>query len=124
MRGIQWRDQTADTPDSFTLPSAGTIRLIGKPTVNITAALVARVALKPTHASTNAADFLFNDWHEGIAHGAKARLMAVADKPWTNPQAALFHERMYKSAITRAHARTLKGNSNMSLMALPVRLGR
>ena len=124
VRGLQWQDQTADTPDSFTLPNPDTVRLIGIPTVNIASALVARVALKPTQTANDAADFLFNDWHEGISHGAKSRLMAVPDKEWSNPAAALYHVGRYKSALTNGRAKALKGNSDMTLMALPVRLGR
>jgi hypothetical protein len=124
MRGFQWRTQTSDTPDSFTLPDPGTMRLIGIPTANIAAALVARVALKPTQTATDASDFLFNDWHEEIGHGAKARLMAIPNKEWSNPNAVLYHVNQYKSALTRGRTKALKGNSDMSLMANPVRLGR
>lgn len=74
-------------------------------------------ALKPTRASTAFPSQIYERYIEAIAHGAKARIMAIPKKPYSDPQSAAYHgdkfigwcgEAMIKSARgkTRAPLRT------------------
>ena len=69
------------------------------------------VSLKPLKTVTSLPDILYHDWYQTIAAGAKAKLMIMSEKPWSNAnlavvQADLF-EKGVKKAIRKALAKTL-----------------
>ena len=68
------------------------------------------VTLKPTRQSTTGPDFLCEDWLEEIAHGAKARLMAMAQRPWANPDMVRYHRREFINGWIEARIRDAKSN--------------
>lgn len=63
-----------------------------------------RVALRPTLASTafDPSSLFCNDFYSEILHGAKARLMASPDKPYTDLKLAEFHAKNWLAGINRA----------------------
>jgi hypothetical protein len=71
--------------------------------------LVLHVALKPDRASTSGPDFLYNDYYEQIAAGAKARLMGMTGKPWSNPTMAVANAGIFDAAIIKANTRQAHG---------------
>jgi hypothetical protein len=70
-----------------------------------------RVALKPTRKATTFDDILFEDYAEGIAHGAKYRLLGMANKPWTNGPAAASALSLFNAAVNVARNRAARGNT-------------
>lgn len=79
------------------------------PAPDVTREVTLTVALKPTRDSPRGPDFLFNDYYEGIAAGAKSRLMLMKDKPWTDAQQgaaymAFFNEKVDEAALRREKA--------------------
>lgn len=65
-------------------------------------ALTMKVALKPSRASTSIDAWLFEQYLEAIAHGAKWKLMAMPKKPWSDGATAMYHKTAFDSAIDGA----------------------
>jgi len=80
--------------------------------------------LKPTRASVDGPDFLFNDWLEPIAHGAKARLKAMKGRGWYDPASLKFHRRQFiNEGWVEARIRDAKSNAQGSTKAAPQEYG-
>ena len=47
---------------------------------------------------------------EGIAHGVKARLFAMPNKPWSNPALVDFHQHKFNNAKADAKAAVIIGD--------------
>ncbi len=107
-----WRVYTQDRPEVFHQPTRSSIRLIGIPTTAITAGLEAKVALRPTHDATTVDDRLRDEFHEQIGRGAKARLLAMPEKNWTDLKMAAYYLTKFESEdIPDAEARGLRNHS-------------
>lgn len=59
------------------------------PTPDAVYATRIELATRPTRAAASLANDLFDLWLEPIIEGAKARLMAIPDQPFTNPRIAI-----------------------------------
>lgn len=77
--------------------------------------LTLRVALKPTRASTEIEDLVFEDYAETIAHGAAFRLMSSVGKPYTNLDMAAVHKSLFEQGLNVARHRALHGNTRVDL---------
>lgn len=82
---------------------------------NATGNLRIEAALKPSRASTSFPTWIFERYVETIAHGAKARLMCIAKKPYTDLQACAYHEGMYNSLVAEAKVRASRANTRAPL---------
>lgn len=65
-------------------------------------ALVVRASYVPKTNATTLPDFLGQRHIEGVASGAKARLMAMPGTPWSNPELASYYRAMYDQSILNA----------------------
>lgn len=88
------------SPDSFVPVPAAT----GGPWT-----MIMRVALKPTRDSAQGPDFLFNDYLDAVALGAKARMFMMRDKPWTDDRRASGDYAMFLDKCLDAKVRAAKG---------------
>ncbi|MFP4036997.1 MAG: hypothetical protein ACLFUE_05705 [Desulfobacteraceae bacterium] len=66
-----------------------------------------RVALRPTIGFTEVPDFIYEDWRDVIASGAKHRLLAMRGKPWYAPRDAEGHRMDYRRGVQRASSRVV-----------------
>jgi hypothetical protein len=98
-------------PTVYFQPDPATIRLVPTPTQTMTGNIVVRVAVKPTRAATAAPDWLMEDWFEALCAGAKARLMQVPKKAWSEPNLALYYRRQFETACRKAHAEALRDST-------------
>lgn len=58
------------------------------------------VACKPARLDTyDVPDFIVSDWGMTIRNGAKGRLLAMPNRPWSDPKAAEFYERRFRGEI-------------------------
>lgn len=80
-------------------------------------AITMRIALKPTRSSTTIDDKIFEEYLEVIANGAKARLMLMPSKPYTNPDLAGVNNALFQQGINAAKQRANRGfvRSDMSV---------
>lgn len=100
--GANWITATG-TPLRYLQEDTASVRLVPIPTTAVSGGLVLRAVLRPSLASTGfSTDWVFDGWGEAIASGAKARLLALPGKPWSNPELALYHDSLYRKAVGRA----------------------
>lgn len=100
----------------YTQKDFGTVSFLPIPDQRYVNAITMRVALVPTRDSTSFEDFLFEQWGEFIACGAKARLMLNPGKPYTNIEAATVNQGRYMTALNDARQRAIRGNVRSDLM--------
>jgi hypothetical protein len=74
------------------------------------------VALAPTRKSTGIETFIYDLYSEGIAAGAKARLMAMPSKPFTDLNASMMYRAQFSAVISDAKWRTKKSLASSNLM--------
>lgn len=91
----------------YTQDSQGLLLIAGVPTVNGSMDVLGSLA--PTLASTGIDSVMAEDHYEALIHGAKARLMAIPQKPWSDPPLAAYHANAFESAISTANVGSAKG---------------
>lgn len=64
--------------------------------------IVASAVFLPSDDITEVEDAFYDRWGKAIESGAKAELMMMVGKPWTNPQMAGIHARIFDAAINSA----------------------
>lgn len=110
--GKSWRTQEGE-PKVYYMDDPKTIRFALTPSKAYTAYI--GVILKPTPDSTQAPDYIYDQYHETIAKGAIAKLLDMNGRPWYSPDKAALDKRKYNNmkaeirvAATRSHTRTAK----------------
>lgn len=103
--------------DAYTSEARGTIKLIYPSNGQ---AIAVKATLEPLITAVTLPDLLL-EYIEGLASGAKYRLMIQPGKPWSSPDLAVFHKRMFDEAIGAAFAQQAHGRSVRSLEVKPVR---
>lgn len=76
------------------------------------------ISFKPTQDATTLDDDLYNDNLEAIAHGAKARLMAMPGKDWSNPQLSAYHKNEFEKAKRKQKAEVLNAYTRFSTLTV------
>ena len=108
---LVWQVNTATKPDTIMMLDTVNCRLYPIPEVAIANSLVVGLILKPSRASTGVPDWIYEQYAEAIAHGAKARLMGMKGRSWYSPEEGIDEQGDFDLAITDATIRTNKGNS-------------
>jgi hypothetical protein len=96
-------------PRKFLRNSPDTISFYPVPTADEAAAMTGTVALAPSRTSSGIEKFIFENWLEVIAHGAKAKLFVMNNVPWRNPQLGTYHQGYFDSACAATKLRVQKG---------------
>lgn len=104
-------DVSQADPRQYLQKDERTVSLFPIPKESASNALTMRVALKPTRTATAFEDVLFQDYAEIIAHGAKYRLLGMANKPWTNGPAASSALTLFNAGVNVARQRASRGNT-------------
>jgi hypothetical protein len=97
------------TPKYYLQKDERSITVWQLPDKKYTNGLTMRVALKPTRASTEVEDVVFEDYVETIAAGALMRLMMSPGKAYTNPDLAAVHKAIFTQGINTARQRASHG---------------
>lgn len=98
-----WRFGLAGTPEAVTQMQPDQFSVLPQPTS--TTAIVLSVVLVPTRDATEGPDFLFDEFYDVLCAGAKARLMLMKDKPWSNPALGAGYAAFTAKAISQARLR-------------------
>jgi len=108
---------TASTapPKAYTQKDFSSVSFLPIPNQTYTNSITMRVALVPLRDSTQFDDFLYEQWGEYIACGAKARLMLNPGKPYSNPDSAAVNQARYTTALNDARQRAIRGNVRSDL---------
>lgn len=79
--------------------------------------LVLNCLLQPAESATGIEDYLYAAHARAIATGAKAMLMAMNGRPYSNPAEAVKKEAQFNEAIAAARLRSAKAYSSAPLRA-------
>lgn len=110
--GVNWRTDV-NLPTRWYMPDDETIGIVQASSIAGNLRLLA--ALKPTRASTTFPTLLYERYIETIAHGAKARLMLIPKKPYTDKELGTYHQNMFNGLIGEARIRVARSNSRAPL---------
>jgi hypothetical protein len=94
-------DTATGQPMFFTQRDAGILTLAKVPSTSITGGLLVTISKIPLYAGAGVDDATAS-WAESIGAGAKARLMRMPKKPWSNPALAERYERYYDQELAAA----------------------
>lgn len=112
--GVAWRTTLTNTPEHFlSVVDRSTIRPV--PTPSAAGSLVVTVSQTLTRAATDCPDWILQRDVDGIADGAKARLFAMSDKPWSDPGAAGYRQSRFDEAIGQANGSRARGHTRARL---------
>ena len=113
---LRWQDDTG-LPTNYLAYDYATLRLYPIPdrvsTLNIT------IALTPAKNATGVEDFIYDLYSEQLAAGAKARLMLIPNKPYTDQNTSREYRAQFSAAITDAKWRAHKSLTNAQLQMAP-----
>lgn len=113
--------ETNSSPRGFTQYADNTLTLIPPPSVALTAGLTMKLAIVPDLTATGVEDWIGGKWFRDIAAGAKAELMGMADKPWSNATRAKDCRAQFEAAKTRA---TIEANRGLTRATSQIQLKR
>ena len=109
----RWKTDTGSI-SGYQMVGENTLRVYRIPDADGT--LYVTVALAPTIKSTGVETFVHNLYSEGIAAGAKARLMAMPGKPFSAPDSSNMYRAQFSSAISDAKWRARKSMVSSNLI--------
>lgn len=107
--GRGWRSLTGG-PTSVFMLTPETVRFATIPTERYAATLGAH--MKPTPDSYEAPSFIFNQYIDTVAAGAKAKLLNMKGRAWYDPGAAAVEEANFKNMKQDVRNSATKGNTN------------
>lgn len=93
-----WGTHTAEAPRVFTQVRPDRIHLWPIPDVNAENALLAQVTVTPTPDAAGLEDWIADHYADDIACGVKARLMAMANRPWTDSERSAYYRTLFERA--------------------------
>lgn len=104
-----WENKTGIKPEFFYVSygdgatTTWYINVVPKPTEAVTDALAGIVLIcSPLNNSTTVPTIIYEKWLEEIAAGAKARLMAMPTKEWSNPELAGYYKGIFMKGVADA----------------------
>jgi len=112
----------SSTPVTWSQKDTKTFTVFPAPGERESGAITIRAALKPTRASESCDDILFEDYAEYIAAGAKARLMIVPNKAYTNPNLVATQNQFFLQGVNVARQRAARGHTRANLRVKLVRI--
>lgn len=115
LRVKDWRTTATGPARAWRSPGTNQIQIVPTPSESITGGLVVECALKPTEASTECPDWIFNDYVEAIKWGALERLCAMPRAPWRSGELYNEAKREFASWCEAASARAMQGGTRAPL---------
>ena len=109
---LKWESATGGV-EGYIIKESNLIRLYRIPERD--GVLDLTVALAPTTKSTGIETFVYDFYSEAIAAGAKARLMAIPSKPFSNINASMMYRAQFAAAITDAKWKAKLALTNSTL---------
>lgn len=113
--GGSWREDTG-APTEFIHDEQGpeTIRLYPIPDDDFTSALLLKVSLVPSLDCQKLPGWVARRYHQAICALARANLMAIPEKEWTNPVFSAAEQREYEEKLTIAISDRMTGHQTKS----------
>lgn len=102
-------EQQCDTPKHYYQQQIDQLILYPAPANVNKDKLFIDVAVKPARDASEIEDWFYSTHYEAIAHGAKARLMEIPEKPYSNPNLAAYHMSKFNDMAQKARASHTQG---------------
>ena len=106
--GNDWRTQNG-FPAYVTQQDLSNVILVPNPITSVVGGLKLIAALKPTRASTTIDSGIKERWLEVIAAGALARVHAIPNMSFSDPQTAMLNRAIFSAGIARADVERRRG---------------
>lgn len=104
-----WKTLTADKANYIYVPMVGQIRLVPYPSVTSFNKLAISVILKPKPSSKTIPDFLFDEYFECLAEGAKSLLYKMPKKDWSDLNLYMDSRAIFEKGMADAEAKSMSG---------------
>ncbi len=109
-RALPWRTETGARAIFYYQKTQDTVTLVPIPDTTKTGGLTGTIALKPTPTGTLIEQNLYNQFYEELAAGAKAQLMAMPDKDWTNANMVAYYKNLFDAGIAMASGKDARSH--------------
>lgn len=97
------------TPTQYTQEFTERISLYPLPDKGIVGGLTYKISLRPSRIADGMHDSIGKRYFDAIAHGAKARLLEIPSKPWSDPNLAAYHRAKFDMVVARARDEVSSG---------------
>lgn len=118
---LDWRNMVG-RPQYVTHITASTVVVVPRPQEGAVEAMTFIVALRPTRASTVVEDVLYERFAEQIGWGARARLYATPNQPYSDPTQGLYYLARFRTAIAEATIERNRGLTRSPQFVRPPRI--
>lgn len=99
-----WQGVRSTDPLYFnSVDARGSVSVFPTP-LNASLPITIRVALVPDMVANNLPDFLTDIYLDALTGGAKARIMAIPNQPYSNPELVAFHQAQFDEGVSTAIA--------------------
>ncbi len=113
-RNSVWRALTSTKPEAIMMVDTENCRLYPIPEADISNSLIVGLIMKPSRDAAGVPDWIFEQWAETIAHGAKARLMGMKGRDWYSPEEGVDEQTDFDNGVHDATIRANKGHSRQN----------
>jgi len=111
---VNWRDLVGE-PRFYIQMSKDMVRLVPMPLERVQNGLKMVIAIKPTRDSEGADETIYQQWAEGIAIGARARLHEIPGQPFYDPNTANVLRLRFRDVIAAARIERNRGLTRANL---------
>ncbi|MDB5814426.1 MAG: hypothetical protein JWN23_1543 [Rhodocyclales bacterium] len=112
-----WDETDTGRPLFYSVSQDDVLTLIPKP--NAASSIIVTVALAPLMTANTIRDQLALDWGQVIAMGAKAMLMSMPKKLWTEPAAAQHYRYEFEAEKAKARLSGVRGKTRAPFRTVP-----
>lgn len=120
-RSVDWLTATGQPQRVRVSEDMQTLQLYPLPSGEALAALHVTVRLIPKLTATLLPDSILERHIEALAQGAKARLMAMSNRPWSDPAGSSMNRALFAAAMTDPAVATRQGGVTGSVFVTPPR---
>ena len=113
-----WRDKTTDIPERYFVTFEKKLRLVYIPDANLPSGLEVWVYTIPLISATAVPTFLWENFKDMITDGAKGRLKAISDMPWSDMELAGAFLGSYEAQMTKAKQKKYQGFQRVKTRAI------
>lgn len=114
---------SAREPTHYNMVGRVVVTVYPMPSGTTGAALVMRACFVPTLTAATLPDFFGDAYLDGLTSGAKARLMLMPGKAWSNPDLGTYYRKVFEDAMVEASAQEAHDHVPGVLTVAPRRFG-
>ena len=119
-----WQTSKSSEPTHYgTFEEPDSITVYPRPDAVNGATIVVQATWAPGFGSTTIPDDMGRRFYRELVAGAKAILMMMPDRKWTNPQLGAMARNEFEAGVAEARIKAIRGNAAGTITARPQRFG-